>query len=149
MDASISDRFREGLAWLDQDHPGWRARMSTQTLDMGDSNRCVAAQLTGTGGSGTITPYLDALAQLGLTTDQAYALGLDTVPSVDYPLLTAMWSDAITYPVMVLGPTDPATDRVTCGTCGRSWDDAVSTAYTPAPGARCPFEYWHIGGEED
>lgn len=34
-------------------------------------------------------------------------------------------------------------DPVTCGHCGRTWDDAVSTGVTPAPSARCPFEYWH------
>jgi hypothetical protein len=34
-------------------------------------------------------------------------------------------------------------DTVTCGTCGRSWNDAMVTSYTPAPSARCPFEYWH------
>jgi hypothetical protein len=33
--------------------------------------------------------------------------------------------------------------RATCGACGRSWDDSVSTGWTPAPGARCPFEYDH------
>lgn len=37
----------------------------------------------------------------------------------------------------------PNADVVTCGACGRSWDDAVSTAWTPAPSARCPFEYDH------
>lgn len=31
----------------------------------------------------------------------------------------------------------------TCGTCGRSWDDAVVTGWTPAPMARCPFEDEH------
>jgi hypothetical protein len=36
-----------------------------------------------------------------------------------------------------------AKDLVTCGTCGRSWDDAVVTGWTPAPSARCPFEYFH------
>lgn len=30
-----------------------------------------------------------------------------------------------------------------CGTCGRGWRDEVSTAWTPAPGGRCPFEYDH------
>ncbi len=47
------------------------------------------------------------------------------------------------YPVKVLGPDDPAQDRVTCGTCGRSWDDAVVTGMTPAPSGRCPFEQYH------
>jgi hypothetical protein len=36
-----------------------------------------------------------------------------------------------------------ATDPATCGTCKRSWDDAVVTEWTPTPGARCPFEYFH------
>ncbi len=36
-----------------------------------------------------------------------------------------------------------AEDLVTCGHCGRSWDDAIPTSYTPAPSARCPFESWH------
>lgn len=31
----------------------------------------------------------------------------------------------------------------TCGTCGRTWDDGVSTALTPVPAGRCPFEYIH------
>ena len=30
-----------------------------------------------------------------------------------------------------------------CGTCHRSWDDAIPTAYTPVPSGRCPFEYYH------
>jgi len=38
---------------------------------------------------------------------------------------------------------DAAISLVTCGTCGRSWDDAVITAYTPTPSARCPFEAYH------
>lgn len=47
------------------------------------------------------------------------------------------------FPVQPLKPGEPAADRVTCGTCGLSWDDAIPTTYTPAPAARCPFEYFH------
>ncbi len=47
------------------------------------------------------------------------------------------------FPVVALEDDDEAEDRVTCGTCGRSWDDAIATSYTPAPAARCPFEYFH------
>jgi hypothetical protein len=47
------------------------------------------------------------------------------------------------YPVKPLRANEKAKDRVTCGTCGLSWDDAVSTSMTPAPSARCPFEYFH------
>jgi len=30
-----------------------------------------------------------------------------------------------------------------CLHCGRAWDDDKPTQWTPSPGARCPFEYWH------
>lgn len=39
--------------------------------------------------------------------------------------------------------THPDAAVTTCGECGRSWDDAVVTGWTPAPSARCPFEYEH------
>lgn len=48
------------------------------------------------------------------------------------------------FPVRPLDEDEDATDRVTCGHCGLSWDDAIPTQYTPAPSARCPFEYFHI-----
>lgn len=31
----------------------------------------------------------------------------------------------------------------TCGTCGRSWNDAAVSSVTPVPAGRCPFEYDH------
>lgn len=34
-------------------------------------------------------------------------------------------------------------DMATCGVCGRTWNDALITGWTPAPSGRCPFEYWH------
>jgi len=34
-------------------------------------------------------------------------------------------------------------DIATCGTCGQSWNDALITGRTPAPSARCPYEYIH------
>lgn len=43
----------------------------------------------------------------------------------------------------------PDAQVVTCGGCGRSWDDSVVTAYTPAPSARCPFEYDHDEPDAD
>lgn len=30
-----------------------------------------------------------------------------------------------------------------CGECGFTWDDGLSTEYTPVPSGRCPFEYVH------
>jgi len=40
-------------------------------------------------------------------------------------------------------------DIATCGTCGRSWNDAAISSVTPAPSARCPFEYEHEADEEE
>jgi hypothetical protein len=52
------------------------------------------------------------------------------------------------FEVQPIDPKDPnAKDPATCGTCGLSWDDGVSTSWTPAPSGRCPFEYFHE--EED
>lgn len=45
-------------------------------------------------------------------------------------------SDVIELPV-----SDPR--ATVCGTCGRGWDDSVSTSWTPVPSGRCPFEYDH------
>jgi hypothetical protein len=48
------------------------------------------------------------------------------------------------FPVRPLNPLiDAATDPVQCGECRLWWDDAIATAWTPAPTARCPFEYFH------
>lgn len=50
----------------------------------------------------------------------------------------------VDFAVQPLQPGQHAQDRVTCGECGLSWDDAIPTAWTPAPGGRCPFEYFHL-----
>lgn len=51
-------------------------------------------------------------------------------------------------PIAGATPTydDDGNERVvvaTCGECGRSWNDAAISSVTPAPSARCPFEYEH------
>jgi hypothetical protein len=53
------------------------------------------------------------------------------------------------WPVQPLAPDAPARDRVTCGACHRSWDDAIVTSMTPTPAARCPFEPFHEDEDED
>jgi hypothetical protein len=48
------------------------------------------------------------------------------------------------FEVQPIAPDDPsAIDPATCGTCGLTWDDGISTSWTPAPSGRCPFEYFH------
>ena len=39
-------------------------------------------------------------------------------------------------------------DIATCGHCGRSWNDAAPSIWTPTPSGRCPFEYEHEYPEE-
>lgn len=51
--------------------------------------------------------------------------------------------------VVLVTPDYPG--AMTCGdpSCGRSWDDTVSTGVTPAPSGRCPFEAEHDQRWED
>jgi hypothetical protein len=46
------------------------------------------------------------------------------------------------YPVQPV-PNAIGEGIATCGECGRSWDDSVSTSMTPTPAGRCPFEAFH------
>lgn len=49
--------------------------------------------------------------------------------------------------IRYVGPHKPAPATFTrCGTCHRAWDDAAPTELTPAPSARCPFEYFRGHG---
>lgn len=43
----------------------------------------------------------------------------------------------------------PIVSVATCGHCGRSWNDALSSGITPTPSGRCPFEYEHVYEDED
>lgn len=52
------------------------------------------------------------------------------------------------FAVRPLRKGQKAKDRMTCGTCGLSWDDAKSTSWTPVPSGRCPFEYFHRYDDE-
>ena len=49
--------------------------------------------------------------------------------------------------VVELANDDPA--ATVCGYCGRAWDDTVSTAVTPTPAGRCPFEHEHSDEEDE
>lgn len=53
------------------------------------------------------------------------------------------------FPVQPIDPSSPAISAATCGTCGLTWDDGISTSWTPAPSGRCPFEYFHVDEDDD
>jgi hypothetical protein len=52
------------------------------------------------------------------------------------------------FEVQPLKPGENPPGKATCGSCGLSWDDAKPTRWTPAPSARCPFEYFHAPEKE-
>jgi hypothetical protein len=45
--------------------------------------------------------------------------------------------------VRELAPGEHPAGEMTCGVCGRRWDDTVVTGVTPVPAGRCPFEALH------
>lgn len=47
------------------------------------------------------------------------------------------------FEVRVLDDDENPPGKMTCGICGRSWDDSIGTTWTPVPSGRCPFEYYH------
>jgi hypothetical protein len=47
------------------------------------------------------------------------------------------------FAVQPLKPDDDPPGKATCGHCHLSWDDSISTSYTPVPAGRCPFEAYH------
>lgn len=55
----------------------------------------------------------------------------------------------VVQPLRTKEERDGAKAVATCGTCGLSWDDGISTGMTPAPSGRCPFEYFHVYEEDD
>lgn len=63
--------------------------------------------------------------------------------------MTSKWIDGVPsdFVVRPLKEGEPAKDRATCGTCGRSWDDGLATGMTPTPAGRCPFEAFHDSDE--
>ncbi len=75
------------------------------------------------------------------TYPQRWTRGRETNPAYIEPINGIQIP--VDFPVRPLKPGDIATDKMTCGTCGLSWDDAIPTTWTPVPSARCPFEYFH------
>lgn len=73
----------------------------------------------------------------------------DTIDSRDVIMRISELRDEIDAedPAGDESPSDEKEDHepmlVTCGECGKTWDDARVTGRTPTPSGRCPFEYVH------
>lgn len=70
-------------------------------------------------------------------------------PNYVYDGARGDWYDASMPSIVVSDipadwPVQPdANGDTTCGYCGLTWNDAVSTSMTPVPAGRCPFEEFH------
>jgi hypothetical protein len=91
-------------------------------------------------GYGTVAEYVRAAIRTQLAVDRATlaARSHGRMMCFDRGITIPVPDD---WPVPTVTPDSPG--AATCGTCGRSWDDTRATAWTPAPGGRCPFEPFH------
>jgi hypothetical protein len=90
----VANRVAAGAAWLDQDEPGWDARIDLDRLDLSSGCRCILGQLDGGFGDGMEARSLSLVraAQLGFTADWDSPLDLRD----EWAALTAAWRDLIT-----------------------------------------------------
>ena len=94
----------------------------------------------------TIARVFDA-CELASTAVHGNAQGTDAVPA-DVQVIRRFMRGVVpgdwpVRPLLTEATRKQAKDPVTCGTCWRSWDDAIPTSYTPGPSGRCPFEAFH------
>ncbi len=95
-----------------------------------------------------VSPDLDSIVRRN-TKDAATFLAaraeLEASFASDFEVLAAERYQTDSRGVRYVGKGRPAPksfkDPATCGSCGRTWDDGHVTGVTPAPSARCPFEY--------
>lgn len=72
-----------------------------------------------------------------------YSMGTAGEAAIRQALMPMVPVDFPVKPLNTAEEKSRAKTLATCGACGRSWDDGVATSWTPAPGARCPFEPFH------
>lgn len=89
--------------------------------------------------------YLLACEALGYEPQYAPGSEPDAVQPEPVPLRD-VFPHPVRSDVVELEPDDPK--ATVCGTCGRGWDDTVSTSCTPTPSGRCPFEGEHNENDE-
>ena len=82
--ATFKERVQAGMAWLDENHPGWIHRVDVNRIDDRFSDLSILGQVTGSG-------YLDALAEIRQR---------DTEPDKRYPLYDLGFTD-VEYPVEI------------------------------------------------
>jgi hypothetical protein len=81
------EKVLAGAAYLDAVRPGWAEKINLDTLDLGKSSYCVIGQ--------SVDRYMDGIQELGLSTDEAIALGFNSPKTSEFEALTAAWKPVI------------------------------------------------------
>lgn len=76
-----------GAEKLDEAKPGWADNFDLEGLDLGDPDRCIGPQVSGSHGS--------MLEELGLARHESAAHGFGTSNPIAYKQLTAAWKDEV------------------------------------------------------
>lgn len=86
MHLTVEERVQGGIKFLDRVDAGWRAKIDTELLNIGNPYGCVFGQLYGTFGKG--------LWANGMHLADVYPIGLYSETG-DYPELTRAWKLAL------------------------------------------------------
>lgn len=82
-EGQLESKAIAGAAYLDVTDPNWAERIVVDELDLGSGTHCVIGQAKG--------GFTSGVADLGLSNDQAVALGFNTNRAALYEALTAAW----------------------------------------------------------
>jgi hypothetical protein len=95
-------KVQAGIKLLDEQEPGWRAKIDKDSLDLGSCSVCVLGQVFG--------DYEEGLEMLDLGTGSSYAYGFNT-NSADMQALTAAWKEALGKNNVLVEKDDVYSDR--------------------------------------
>lgn len=93
MFLNIQQRVENGMAFLDQEQPGWRSKIDIQRLHIASEQCCVLGQLRGA--------YSTGCVELGIGHAAAVHLGFfavssdDSTRDLEYEMLTNIWADQL------------------------------------------------------
>jgi hypothetical protein len=91
---AVRYRVADGAAWLDQDEPGWDARIDLDSLDLSSDCHCILGQLDDFFQDGMDARGLSLVraSRLGFTAEWDGAVGIEA----EWAALTTAWRDLIT-----------------------------------------------------
>lgn len=91
-DATVRERVRRGIAWLNDRAHGWRRKVVVKDLDLSNPCGCVLGQIEVEDAGGD---YYRFCHENGLDEQQAVRLGFESGQTVRYPTLTRIWKEEL------------------------------------------------------